>query len=83
MNWYTLLSGWQLATGKGSAGLPAEFGLVDQMSATTPGPEFEEALRPILQDAGLLPHGRLSSTIGASNHSSRRKRPHSSRVRCV
>jgi hypothetical protein len=58
-------------------------GLAGQMSATTPGPEFEEALRPILQDAGPLPHGRLSSTIGVSSHSSRRKRPHSSRIKCV
>ena len=58
-------------------------GLAGQMSATTPGPEFEEALRPILQDAGPLPHGRLSSTIGASSHSSRRKRPPSCRVKCV
>jgi hypothetical protein len=58
-------------------------GLVGQMSATTPGPEFEQALRPILAAAGPLPHGRLQSTADASSHSSRRKGPHSSRVKCV
>jgi hypothetical protein len=34
-------------------------GLVGQMAATTAGPEFEQALRPILETAGPLPHGRL------------------------
>ena len=58
-------------------------GLTGQMAATTAGPEFEKALRPILEEAGALPHGRLQSTNGASSHSSRRKRPHSSRVKCV
>ncbi|MBV9499986.1 MAG: hypothetical protein JO138_11490 [Acidobacteriaceae bacterium] len=57
-------------------------GLVGQMAATTPGPEFEEVLRPILQEAGPLPHGRLQSALGTSSHSSRRKRTHS-RVKCV
>lgn len=57
-------------------------GLVGQMAATTAGPQFEEALRPILEDAGPLPHGRLQSTVGASSHSRRRKRPHN-RVKCV
>src|SRR6266550_8703200 len=37
-------------------------GLIGQMATTTPGPEFEEALRPILEEAGALPHGRLQST---------------------
>jgi hypothetical protein len=58
-------------------------GLVGQMAATTAGPEFEEALWPVLKEAGPLPHGRLSSTSGASSHSSRRKRQHPSRVECV
>src|SRR5216683_3403628 len=34
-------------------------GLVGQMAATTAGPEFEKGLRPVLQAAGPLPHGRL------------------------
>ena len=58
-------------------------GLIGQMTATTAGPEFEKAMQPILVAAGPLPHGRLQSNIGASSHSSRRKRPHSSRVKCV
>jgi hypothetical protein len=58
-------------------------GLIGQMTATTAGPEFEKALHPILEEAGPLPHGRLQSTIGASSHSSRRKRQHSSQVKCV
>src|SRR5439155_26054932 len=47
-------------------------GLTGQMAATTAGPEFEKALRPILEEAGPLPHGRLQSTNGASSHSSHR-----------
>jgi hypothetical protein len=34
-------------------------GLVGQMAATTAGPEFEKVMRPILEGAGPLPHGRL------------------------
>src|SRR6201993_2311804 len=58
-------------------------GLVGQMAATTTGPEFEEALGPILKEAGPLPDGRLQSSSGASSHPSRRKRQHLSRVKCV
>jgi len=58
-------------------------GLTGQMAATTAGPEFEKALRPILEEAGPLPHGRLQSTNGASSHSSHRKTQNSSRVKCV
>jgi hypothetical protein len=49
-------------------------GLVGQMAATTAGPEFEEALRPILEAAGPLPHGRLQAAMGASSHSNRRRK---------
>ena len=52
-------------------------GLVGQMAATTAGPEFEEALQPILEAAGPLPHGRLQAAMGASSHSNRRKKQHS------
>jgi hypothetical protein len=58
-------------------------GLVGQMASTTAGPEFERAIRPILEGAGPLPHGRLQLTIGASSHSSRRKRQHSSQIKCI
>jgi hypothetical protein len=58
-------------------------GLVGQMAATTAGPEFERAIRPILEGAGPLPHGRLQLTIGASSHSRRRKRQHSSQIKCI
>ena len=50
-------------------------GLVGRMAATTAGPEFEQAMRPILEAAGPLPHGRLQLAIGASSHSNRRKKP--------
>src|SRR6266436_8231072 len=49
-------------------------GLVGQMAATTAGPEFEKAMRPILEAAGSLPHGRLDVTSGGSSHSNRRKK---------
>jgi hypothetical protein len=45
------------------------------MAATTAGPEFEKAVRPILQAAGPLPHGRLQAARGTSSHSNRRKKP--------
>ena len=51
-------------------------GLVGQMKATTAGPDFEKAMQPILAVAGPLPHGRLHPNVGASNHSSRRKKPY-------
>jgi hypothetical protein len=53
------------------------------MKATTAGPEFEKAMQPILAAAGLLPHGRLHLNVGASSHSSRRKKPYSGRIRCA
>jgi hypothetical protein len=43
------------------------------IAATIAGPEFEKAMRPILEGAGPLPHGRLQLAIGASSHSNRRK----------
>ena len=58
-------------------------GLVGQMKATTAGPEFEKAMQPILAAAGPLPHGRLHLNVGASSHSSRRKKPYSGRIRCA
>jgi hypothetical protein len=58
-------------------------GLTGHMAATTAGPEFQEALRPILEGAGPLPHGRLQSTFGASSHSSRRKRKPSGQIKCI
>ena len=59
-------------------------GLVGQMAATTAGPEFEEALKPmILQAAGPLPHGRLQAAMGASSHSNRRQKPFSRPIKCV
>ena len=58
-------------------------GLVGQMKATTAGPEFEKAMHPILVAAGPLPHGRLHLNVGASSHSSRRKRLYSGRIRCA
>ena len=42
-------------------------GLVGQMAASTVGSEFEKAMRPILEAAEPLPHGRLQLAIGASS----------------
>ena len=50
-----------------------DIGLIGQMAATTAGQEFENTMRPILEAAGLLPHGRLRLGIGASSHSRRKK----------
>src|SRR6266446_6053098 len=58
-------------------------GLVGQMKATTAGPEFHKAMQPILAAAGPLPHGRLQLAVGASSHSSRRKKPHSGQIKCA
>jgi hypothetical protein len=58
-------------------------GLVGQMKATTAGPEFEKAMRPILEAAGPLPHGRLRLAFGASSHSNRRKKPSSRPIKCA
>ncbi len=58
-------------------------GLVGQMAAATAGPEFEKAMRPILEGAGPLPHGRLQPAVGASSHSSRRKKQHSGQIKCA
>jgi hypothetical protein len=57
-------------------------GLIGPMAATTAGPEFEQALRPILEAAGPLPHGRLRLAAGVSSHS-RRKRQYSRPVKCA
>jgi SprT-like family len=57
-------------------------GLVGQMKATTAGPAFEQALRPILAAAGQLPHGRLRLAVGASSHSSRGQKPYSRPIKC-
>jgi SprT-like family len=56
-------------------------GLIGQMAATMTGPEFEQALRPILAAAGPLPHGRLRLAVGASSHS-RRKEQYSRPIKC-
>jgi hypothetical protein len=58
-------------------------GLAGPMTATSAGPEFDEAMRPILEEAGALPHGRLQPATGASSHSSRRKKQHSRQIKCV
>jgi hypothetical protein len=58
-------------------------GLIGQMAATTAGPEFEKAMRPIMEGAGPLPHGRLQLAIGASSHSNRRKKPSSRPIKCA
>jgi hypothetical protein len=58
-------------------------GLVGPMKATTVGPEFERALRPILAAAGPLPHGRLRLAVGASSHSSQGKKPYSRPIKCA
>jgi hypothetical protein len=58
-------------------------GLTGQMAATTAGPEFEKAMRPILEGAGPLPHGRLQLAVGASSHSSRRRKEHSGQIKCA
>jgi hypothetical protein len=53
------------------------------MTATTVGPAFEQAMRPILAAAGPLPHGRLRLAVGASSHSSRGKKRYSRQIKCV
>src|SRR6266446_6558581 len=53
------------------------------MTATTGGPEFDKAMRSILEAAGPLPHGRLQLAMGASSHSSRRKKRHSGQFECA
>jgi len=58
-------------------------GLVGPMTATSAGPEFEKTVRPILEKAGPLPHGRLQLAVGASSHSSRRKKQYSRQIKCV
>jgi len=68
---------------KSSGESPAGIGLVGPMTATSAGPEFERAVRPILEDAGPLPHGRLQLMLGASSHSSRRKRRYSYPIKCA
>jgi len=57
-------------------------GLIGQMAATTAGPEFEKAARPILDAAGPLPHGRLRLAVGASSHS-RGKKQYSRSIKCT
>jgi hypothetical protein len=57
-------------------------GLIGQMTATTAGPGFEQAMRPILEAAGPLPHGRLRLAAGVSSHS-RRKRQHPGPIKCT
>jgi hypothetical protein len=69
--------------GKAFRRVASGIGLAGQMAATTAGPEFEKAMRPILEDAGPLPHGRLQLALGASSHSSRRKKPHSGQIKCA
>jgi hypothetical protein len=53
------------------------------LTATTAGPEFEKAMRPILEAAGPLPQGRLKLAIGASSHSNRHKKPSCQRIKCA
>ena len=58
-------------------------GLAGPMTATSAGPEFDKAMRPILEGAGPLAHGRLQPATGASSHSSRGKKPHSRQIKCI
>src|SRR5262245_20517767 len=58
-------------------------GLVGPITTTSAGPEFERAVRPILEDAGPLPHGRLQLMLGTSSHSSRRKKRYSGPIKCA
>jgi hypothetical protein len=51
------------------------------MAATTAGPEFKKAVRPILEAAGPLPYARLQLAVGASSHSSRRKTQYSRQIK--
>jgi hypothetical protein len=53
------------------------------MTATKAGPEFNKAMLPILSAAGPLPHGRLRPSIGASSHSSRRRKRYSALIKCT
>jgi len=53
------------------------------MAAITAGFQFEKAMRPILEGAGPLPHGRLQLIVGASSNSSRRKKRHSGQFKCA
>jgi len=55
-------------------------GLIGHMTATTAGPEFEKALRPILEKQGSCPTADFGRLFAVSSHSSRRKRQHSSQV---
>ena len=57
--------------------------LVGQMAATTAGPEFEKAMRPILEAEEPPPHGRLQLAIGASSYSNRRKKQYSRQIKCA
>ena len=52
------------------------------MAATTAGPGLEKAMRPILEAAGPLPHGRHDATSGGSSRSSSRKKQHARQIRC-
>lgn len=36
-------------------------GLAGKMTATVPGPQFEAAIKPILKEAGPLPHAQLNT----------------------
>jgi hypothetical protein len=69
--------------GKAFRRVARSIGLVGQMAATTAGLEFEQAIRPILEAAGPLPHGRLQLAIGASRHSNGRKKQYSRQIKCV
>jgi len=53
------------------------------MAATTAGPGLEKAMRPILEAAGPLPHGRHDATSAGSSQSSRRKKQHAPQIRCA
>jgi hypothetical protein len=83
MSWYTPAIGVAAGHGQEFRRVARGIGLVGQMAATTTGPEFEQALRPILAAAGPLPHGRLRLAVGASSHSSRGKKPYSRQSKCA
>lgn len=47
--------------GKGFRRVAKGIGLTGKMTATVPGPVFESTIKPILKEAGPLPHGQLKT----------------------
>lgn len=61
--------GIPLGHGKEFAKVARGIGLTGKMRSTVAGPQFVEAIAPILRDAGALPHARLGGEItGEDGH---------------